>query len=421
MSEEWKREIAEVRNAFAELESFLNKVDEEIAANPDDPRDGLFLLPGLDRLIFLIPCVIKRLEDDIKKENADIIHIKEGLAAITEGIKGILAYYAHDNLDGAVDILNDAVSEMTMSSSKGIHSHIRLFLDVLRIMPDFHIILNMLEEFQETRKRRSPEPEDADAWSAERWFDYYREQARREEPLISFVEAEGLSEESLNKGMKKMVHDSQILNMRMGNNVWFNKIMTERDAAFDSQKPESFLDLHEIPELEEKPDNDYEDIILGDENESAEPWANSLPELNQWEKRNSESAFSGDDLSYPKLEEDPVYQILNPFVHNLIDILKKDYDSNAKKDSSGNWPMRICLDNYLAILALKAQVRISSCEVWVESAGNDAPKTGVYMFATECLEKIACAIEKFAPDTLRPLIQEARNAKKQIENIISTD
>jgi hypothetical protein len=57
----------------------------------------------------------------------------------------------------------------------------------------------------------------------------------------------------------------------------------------------------------------------------------------------------------------------------------------------------------------------------VESVGNEAPKKGVYMFAMECLEKIACAIEKLAPDTLYHLAQEARNAKRQIGDIISTD
>lgn len=422
MAEDWKREIAELRNAFAELESFLQKADDEITNNPDDPCDGLFLLPGLDRLIFLIPCVIKRFEEDMKKES-DKTHVGDCLASVKEGIKGILAYYVHDNIDGAVEILNDAVSEMTLRSSKGIHSPTRLFLDVIRIMPDFHMILHMFEGFQENRRRRPKEPEGSEIWSAERWLDYYREQACLEEPLISAVESEGLSEESLNKGMQQTVLDSQKLEMRMSNTILFHKMMIDRDSVFDSQKPELFLDLHEIPEVEEETNDDkvHSADLHYEEEEATEPWANSLPELNLWEKRNSESAFSDDDLAHPEFEKDPVYQLLNPFADKLIAILKKDYLSKAKNDSSGNWPMRSSLEHYLIIIVLKAQARISSSGVWVESVGNEAPKKGVYMFAMECLEKIACAIEKLAPKNLHHLAQEARNTKRQIEDIISTN
>ena len=61
------KEISETKDRFAELETFFQKADEEIANNPDDPREGIGYLPGLDRLMFLIPCVINRLEEDIKK------------------------------------------------------------------------------------------------------------------------------------------------------------------------------------------------------------------------------------------------------------------------------------------------------------------------------------------------------------------
>ncbi|MCR4291850.1 MAG: hypothetical protein NUV76_03130 [Candidatus Kuenenia sp.] len=61
------------------------------------------------------------------------------------------------------------------------------------------------------------------------------------------------------------------------------------------------------------------------------------------------------------------------------------------------------------------QVRISSCGVWVESVGHEAPRKGVYLFAMECLERIAEAIERFSPEHHYHIAIEARNIKNQIE------
>jgi hypothetical protein len=71
------------------------------------------------------------------------------------------------------------------------------------------------------------------------------------------------------------------------------------------------------------------------------------------------------------------------------------------------------------ILALKPQVRISSCGVLTESVGHEAPRKGVYMFAMECLDRIAEAINKFSLEHLYHLAVEARNIKKQIEEILN--
>ncbi len=81
--------------------------------------------------------------------------------------------------------------------------------------------------------------------------------------------------------------------------------------------------------------------------------------------------------------------------------------------------MRSPLEHYLVILALKPQVRISSCGVMAESVGHEAPRKGVYMFAMECLDRIAEAINKFSLEHLYHLAAEARNIKKQIEEILT--
>ncbi|MHC4139376.1 MAG: hypothetical protein ACYSR1_05920 [Planctomycetota bacterium] len=84
------------------------------------------------------------------------------------------------------------------------------------------------------------------------------------------------------------------------------------------------------------------------------------------------------------------------------------------KESEEN-QTRSPLENYLVLLALKEQARLSSCSVFVESIGHEAPRKGVYPFTMECLGKIADAIEKFLQEYLYHLAAEARNIKKQIE------
>ncbi|MEK7699840.1 MAG: hypothetical protein AAB332_05500, partial [Planctomycetota bacterium] len=60
-------EISKTRDVLAELDDFFRKADADISNDPDDHRDGIGSLPGLDRLICLIPCVINRLEEDMSK------------------------------------------------------------------------------------------------------------------------------------------------------------------------------------------------------------------------------------------------------------------------------------------------------------------------------------------------------------------
>ncbi len=76
-------------------------------------------------------------------------------------------------------------------------------------LPNFQIILDMFEGFRENKRIRPKEPETNISWSPECWLDYYRKQARLEEPLITMVDAEGLSEASLEKGMKRMMKESE--------------------------------------------------------------------------------------------------------------------------------------------------------------------------------------------------------------------
>ena len=417
-------EISKTRDVFAELDDFFRKADENISHDPDDPRDGIGRLPGLDRLMFLMPCIIDRLEEDISKnkEGENVASIIEGLQAIKEGIHSVLTYYLRDDTDGALNLLRDVLAKIDKLSSKKSQSGIRFLRDITRIAPDFQIILDMFEGFRQERRMRPEEPEANTAWSPECWLDYYREQARLEESLIAVVDAEGLSGTSLEKGMKRMMEESEQRDKMMEKQLITYKLMRNRDAAFSPEHPERFLDLSEIPEIKDEDDDDYEvraiDLRYEEmEEEPPEPWASSLPELSDWNKITQKSSFDDSELFRQDFEDDPVYLLLNPFVHNLFECLKQDCLRRDKESKSGETGVRSPLEHYLIILALKAQARISSCGVWVEDVGHEAPRKGVYLFAMECLERIAEAIERFAPEHLYHLATEARNIKKQIEKI----
>ncbi|MCP4367028.1 MAG: hypothetical protein GY797_02770, partial [Deltaproteobacteria bacterium] len=111
------------------------------------------------------------------------------------------------------------------------------------------------------------------------------------------------------------------------------------------------------------------------------------------------------------------YSLLKPFTHDIFELLKHDHLNRIKEGSREADQLRSPLEHYLVILTMKAQVRISSCNVHVESIGHDAPRKGVYLFAMECLEKIAEAIETFSQEHLYHLAAEARNIKKRIESL----
>ncbi len=417
-------EISKTRNAFSELDDFFIEADGNIANDPDDPREGIGRFPGLDRLMFLIPCVINRLGEDISKskEVEDVVPIAEGLQAIKEGVNSVLTYYLQDDIDSALNLLSNTLSNIDKLSSKKFQSGIRFLRDIARIAPDFHILLDMFEGFRESKRTRPNEPETDESWSPERWLYYYREQARLEEPLIAMVDAEGLTGTSLEKGMKQMIEEREQMDKRMEKLFFSHKLMRNRDAAFDPEYPEKFLDLSQIPDIKDKDDDDYEVRTVDlryEEEEEPEPWASSLPELQDWNKSASESSFDDSELFHQDFEDDPVYRLLKPFTHNFFDCLKHDHLHRVKESGNEENPMRSPLEHYLVILALKPQARISSCGVMAESVGHEAPRKGVYMFTMECLERIADAIERFSQKHLYDLAAEARNIKKQIEEILT--
>ncbi|MFO0792735.1 MAG: hypothetical protein U0586_01595 [Candidatus Brocadiaceae bacterium] len=419
-------EISKTRDVFAKLDDFFRKADENISHDPDDQREGIGILPGLDRLMLLIPCIINRLEEDIykSKDVENFASIIEGLQAIKDGVNSVLTYYLRDDVEGALNLLSNVLSKIDKFPGKKSPSGIRFLRDITRIAPDFQIILNMLEGFRENRRIRPKKPEANTVWSPECWLDYYREQARLEEPLIATVDAEGLSEASLEKGMERMMEESAQRDKMMEKQLIIYKLMRNRDAAFSPAHPERFLDLSEIPDIKDEDDDDYEvraiDLRYEEmEEEQPEPWASSLPELSDWNKITPKSSFDDSELFRQDFEEDPVYLLLNPFVHNLFECLKQEDFRRVEKGKREESDLRSPLEHYLIILALKAQVRISSCGVWTEDVGHEAPKKGVYLFTMECLERIAEAIERFHRKHLYHLAIEARNIKKQIGKILA--
>ena len=247
-------ELSKTRAVFAELDGFFRRADENISNDPDDPRKEIGRLPGIDRLLFLVPCVINRLEADISQdiEGENVAPIVEILQAIREGIQSVLSYYLRDDAEGAINLLSNVLSKIEKLSGKKSPSGIRVFRDLARIAPDFQILIDMFEGFRECSRTRPKEPETNTSWSPECWLDYYREQARLEEPLIAMVDAEGLSEASLEKGMKRMMEESEQRDKMMEKHFITYKLMRNRDAAFSPEHPERFLDLPEIPDIKEE-------------------------------------------------------------------------------------------------------------------------------------------------------------------------
>jgi hypothetical protein len=109
------------------------------------------------------------------------------------------------------------------------------------------------------------------------------------------------------------------------------------------------------------------------EEEQPEPWASSLPELLDWNKITHESSFDDSELCRQDFEDDPVYLLLNPFVHNLFECLKQDDLRRIKECKRGKNELRSALEHYLIILALKAQVRISLWSLG-KDVGHEAPR-----------------------------------------------
>jgi len=110
----------------------------------------------------------------------------------------------------------------------------------------------------------------------------------------------------------------------MTNYKQVNEEISKTRAAFDPEHPETFLDLSEIPDIEDE-DDDYEVRTIDlryeeEEEEPSEPWASSLPELQNWNKSISESSFDDSELHHQEFEDDPVYRLLEPFTHNFLSV-----------------------------------------------------------------------------------------------------
>ena len=207
-----------------------------------------------------------------------------GLQTIKEGINSVLTYYLQDDVGGAFGLLSNALSSIDKLSGIKPLSCIRFLRDMSGIAPDFHILSNILEGFRESSRTRPKGPETDKSWSPELWLDYYREQVRLEEPLIAMVDAEGLTGTSLEKGMKQMIEEREQMDKRMEKQINAYNLKRNRDAAFDPDYPEKFLELSEVPDVKDEDDDVYEARTVDlryEEEEEPEPWASSLPELQE--------------------------------------------------------------------------------------------------------------------------------------------
>ncbi|MBI4713322.1 MAG: hypothetical protein HY762_08505 [Planctomycetes bacterium] len=424
---DWKAQIAdritELKQTLHKLESHFYKVDSMLPPEPDNPHKKLGRLEGLDRVVFITPYVLRRLGADINNAQIDDAigqAVLEVLNGLESGLKGAVAWIIDDKIQDAVK-LTDVIPQLARKYTdhppafKG-----RFFRDFLRIAPDFKLML-WLSEYLEgipqsavngtIRRQRPKLPEMDDYNSAESWFNYYKKEAQFEEVIIALIDKEGLTEESLQKGSKLMRQEYDEINRAGQQFVEYYQQIETRGAVFDDENPEAFLDLSEIPELEN--DDEGEPTSYAD-SESPEPWARSLPQINDWNKHIREQDYEDDDED-EDFESDPVYKILKPFVHNILSTLRREFDKQARKSSE---PVRAPIDDYVAILALKSHARVASHRVWVNMAKNPAPRYGVYMFAMECLAQIGQATEKFPRPYLKQIAIDAVKVRERIAKLV---
>ncbi|MDQ7778280.1 MAG: hypothetical protein RDV41_01055, partial [Planctomycetota bacterium] len=338
----------------------------------------------------------------------------------------------------------------------------RFFRDLERISGDLILLRGMLEDFRENRDRRPIFPEDADSRSKERWAEYYREQAMREDPLLAVVEMEGLSTKSLEKGMRLQIESGEALERHFEDEIKRHKLEASRDDAFDPEDPVRFLELAEIPEPEEEDDDTRCDApCCKDDFRSG--WSASVPELAAWEDAESERDVdtdrfeNGREYNYRK---DPVHKMLDPFLHELMTVTRElddearggkgegpsgrsgergrrkkcqsaGSDQSAPSDASDQSTpsdrpeqpeksarMRTPVVDYVLLLVMKACARLSSCGVNAEMVDDEAPIHGCHMFAMDNMEKIAKALDQFGPDRLRPFSARATRIASSIRRLL---
>lgn len=406
--------ISSLRMKIENLESYFARWDEEISANPDDPRDRIGRLPGLERVLTLASPLLARLETDLASGDigrgaanaADTERVVQGLDAIGLAIESARLWQQTDDIDRAVSGMNEAaaMAESCLAVPRDDQPG-RFCHDLGRLSEDFRAMASMLELFQRNRRRNPhlPDPDAEDHWPPTRWFEMLLDQACREDRLFSVVENFGLSEESLRSGIDAVKQDEADLEREKELIISSYETLDKREQVYDSEDPESFLNLSEIPELpKDAADVEVSEVPVLDLDDDD---ALDLPE----DEYDDDDESGIDDITERKWRSDPALTILEPVAFAAIKALSLLRTPESEAST---------LHNYVVLVLLKPLARIASSYVHCEESESLAPVHGAYLFAMYCLDRAATALERFGTESERAVAAPLRGARLRVSEFL---
>lgn len=426
---------ADIKVHLDVLEMLLACDDEAIAEDPTDPRDGRARLPGFERFRTLVPIVLKRVDEDIaagrihierEDSTGEITTVLSGLRVILRALGAFTLYYEHEQLERAVDELEATLidAQILLNTPRDDYPG-RLYRDIAKLIDDIEACFVVLRGFHRQTSIQLNLPDPGAQHSPDQWFQFYLEQARRDDPLIDAIESAGMSQAAFILGYNQMEENDAQLDAEMTDYFIYLHEAQARDEVYDELNPEAFLELDEITDLSEL---ELEDVL-------ADSGVEFELHDSEWDTYDDES-FEGDltgveigsedastgfddfnpDLLRIKLDKnkettsDPIFQMLDSYFRKLQPFLLESRETEDLDPTA----IQNIVNNYIILLMLKPQVHILSSDVWVKITENQAPLHGAYLFAIHCLDRIAEAAERFRPDDDLKFAHEARRIKKEI-------
>lgn len=422
------------KSAIADLKAELvlwdekNKEREEETGDFEDVeemkavRRGIGFAGSMDRTLALVPVIISRFEEDLNKKtdkqmpNAYAGPIFHSVRQILNVIRDWL-----DRRFSEADILAEpSVPETKLTKAyltirfelnKMPKPPSRFASDITRLLFDLWILKGWIISFAENALRHGLEiPDEKGEWNEQEWCGYFWTRLKGRSSYIRFVEEHGYSPEALAQGFQNEVTAQRRKDRQMREFSERVNLEEKLNAAWDPDKPELFLELKKIPELPDNHNDDLEiiKVELGAEAEDdrAEPWSSSLPQLADWNK--TERGSEG-----PGFRKDPVFKIQNEFLHKYFKVSKdnwKRYEMESEKPGQYRPP----LDQYLITLLLDASGVMIHCLSDLEHEPNKRKLKGCYLFCAGVFNKFAEVVERNQSRVFKQLADEARRLAKNI-------
>jgi len=349
-------------------------------------------IDGEERTRLVVPFVIQRYEDATERweTSNDALRASARLAlcGFRELARGMMRWFEHDDLAGAAQVV--AVAErllhLSLEMAQGADDPdvVRARDATERLLPDAEDLCGCIEELAENRDRRPARfapLEDEPPWSVEEWEEYFDEEMLAKSRALRYLAEHGYSRENFAQAYRIREEEHEKLE-RCGNDMLarHQRQMT-RDAVFDPDNPEDFLDLDTIPDHVPEIELDSFFPHLDDDEFEEEPsaeeddWSMSLPEIQQWEDRD----LPDDEFCN---ERDP----LGEEIFSLAAELGERFD---ERDEPG--PVADCLFELLYL----AGMAVSMSRFYERQANSIAPRIAQYRRAARILKQTAQVAHDF--------------------------